>query len=124
VSKEKFNYAKAFPSDYVRNLDLGGEDKTVKITGWRYCDETDIGKNGEQMEGVVLLLTGTEKGLVLNVTNFTSIRRIHGDDPETWIGKKVILYPTTTRFGPDPKRPCIRVRNVNPATGKDPDILQ
>lgn len=123
MSEEKFQFSKAFPSDYVRNLDLGGEDKTVKITGWRYCDHTDIGKNGEQMEGVVLLLAGTKKVLVLNVTNFATIKGIHGDDPETWIGKKVTLYPATTRFGPDPKHPCIRVRNVNPATGKEPDLL-
>ena len=123
MKEGRFQFSKAFPSDYVRNLDLGGEDKTVKIAGWRYADHTDIGKNGEQMQGVVLDLAGTKKVLVLNVTNFATIKGIHGDDPDDWTGKKIILYPTTTRFGPDPKHPCIRVRNVNPATGKEPDLL-
>ena len=124
MSKEKFKYAKAYPSDYLRNLDLGGKVQTVTITDWRYCDETDIGKNGEQMEGIGIFLTKTEKLFVLNVTNYGTIEGLHGHDPEEWKGKKITIYPTTCRFGRDPKHPCIRIKNKDPETGKDPDILQ
>lgn len=124
MSEEKFQYAKAFPSPYLREPDLGGKVSTVTITGWRYCDDTDIGKNGEQMEGVVIFLEGTDKLFVLNVTNFGVIKGIHGDDPEAWKGKQITIFPTTTRFGPDPRHPCIRIKNKDPETGKAPDILQ
>jgi len=124
MSGEKFQYAKAYPSKYLREPDLGGKVSTVTITGWRYCDETDIGKNGEPMEGTVIFLDKTDKLFVLNVTNFGTIKGIHGEDPEAWKGKQITLFPTTCRFGRDPKNPCIRIKNKDPETGKEPDILQ
>jgi hypothetical protein len=80
-----------------------------------------VGSEGRKLtKGTVLMFKESDKELVANVTNFATIKSIHGKDPDDWGGKQITLYPCTTRFGKNPAVPCIRVRNIDPATGKPP----
>jgi hypothetical protein len=47
--------------------------------------------------------------MVLNLTNWDLIATFCGADSDTWTGKDIILYPTTTTFG-SKTVDCIRVR--------------
>ena len=56
---------------------------------------------------------GTPKTLVLNATNGKAIASIYSPQVETWAGKRITIYATTTSFGGETV-PCIRVRPVKP----------
>jgi hypothetical protein len=105
-----FKFSEAYPSPYLRAPDLMGEERTLTITGWRYTGKDDKGEDGRQMRGTVLTFEETEKVLVANVTNFRAIQLLHGIDPNDWTGRRVTFFPTTTRLGNDPHKPCIRVK--------------
>jgi hypothetical protein len=120
MSEEKFKFSKAYPSDHLREPDLEGKEVTLTIKGWEYTnDKKDKGGDGKVMKGTVILFNETPKRFVANVTNYATIRGIYGT-PEAWAGKKITLYPDTTPFGREKDRPCIRIKNIDPATGKAP----
>ena len=50
---------------------------------------------------------------VCNPTNRDTIRGLYGNKPQTWVGKMIQLYPTTTE-SPKGVVDCIRVRNFDP----------
>jgi hypothetical protein len=51
----------------------------------------------EPKEKLVLFFDGTQKGLVLNMTNGDALYDMTGDDdPEEWIGQRVELYVDDT----------------------------
>lgn len=58
------------------------------------------------------------KGLVINATNYKTIRALYGKTAEEWVGKRITIFPTTCRFGSDPHRPCIRVEPDVPPPAK------
>lgn len=122
-SVEAFKFSVAYPSPYMREPDLGGKDATLTIAGWRYADASDKGSDGNAMEGTVLSFKETEKELVLAKINHVWISRIHGPDPAKWVGKRVTFFPTTCAFMGDPRTPCIRVRHLDPETGKPPPLF-
>ncbi len=117
---EKFRFSKAYPSPYLREPDLVGQDTTLTIKSWRYATGKDKGNDGKTMAGTVLSFEETPKELVLAKINHISIRGIHGHNPSNWTGKQVTLYPTTCKGFGDPEMPCIRVRNIDPSTGEKP----
>lgn len=54
----------------------------------------------------------TVKPMVLNKTNCKIIEKLYNTgDIESWIGKKITVYPTTTRFARDIV-PCLRIRDT------------
>lgn len=109
--KPRFSYAKAFPSDWLKEADLMGRDQTCTVESWRYPNSKDIGFDGKPItKGIVLSFVDREKEFVCNTINYAAIRRLHGLDPADWIGRKVTLYPTTCRLGRDPQKGCIRIR--------------
>ncbi len=112
------HYKLLFPKDYLGAHDLiaAGKDVTLTIAGVKM--ETLTLTGGRKEEKPVITFEGTEKKLVMNVTNASIIASIY-KTPETdeWIGKRITLYPTTTQFGPDTVE-CIRIRSRVPA-GKD-----
>jgi len=119
---EKFKFAKAYPSPYLREPDLQGKDVTLTVSSWRYAGKNDKGSDGQQMEGTVLGFEEADKEIVLAKINHLAIKMIHGPDPDAWVGKRVTFFPTTCKAFGDPKRPCIRVRNIDPETGKEPSL--
>ena len=62
-----------------------------------------------------LFFAGKRKALGINRTNGACLKEMFGPRLADWIGKRVVLYPTTTKM-PKPGKhglsdePCIRVR--------------
>ena len=51
---------------------------------------------------IVLDFVGTEKRLVLNATNFKTLRDALGRDPKAWIGAEIGISAETTTFSGRP----------------------
>ncbi len=65
----------------------------------------------------VISFERTEKSLACNATNAHQIAALHGKDPRAWVGKRITLYPTTTKFGRETVD-CIRVRDRIPGANQ------
>lgn len=103
---------KLFDKEYLYAYDLEGKDVTVVIESVKGV--TLVGTGGKSNKKPVLRFRGKEKALALNITNARVIAGLYGGfDAETWIGKAITLYPTTTTFGAQTVE-CIRIRNVKP----------
>src|SRR5262245_608161 len=98
----------AFPSRFLHAPDLNGEPLTVTITSANFETLTYEGKEQRKM---VLTFRHTRNVLPDNVTNWDMTVLITGqEDPNTWAGHAIELYPDTTRVKSETK-PCIRVRS-------------
>ena len=117
----RFKFAKAYPSDHLRCPDLEGKEVTLTIKSWSYPDsKLDVGGDGKSMKGTVIIFEESPKRFVANVTNYQTISSFYGPDPDKWVGKKITLRPDTTKFGRETKA-CIRIKNINPETGRAPE---
>ena len=116
----------AYPTKYVKAADLRGKDVTVRIV----CLEKDVlvmsgGKREEKNVLTMAALTGKALGkqLVLNKTNAKLIAAQHGPTVESWEGKEITLYPTTTKCGREMVE-CVRVRGrVTRGADSVPDAM-
>ena len=52
---------------------------------------------------------GKSKRLILNKTNCRAIAALYGDDSRAWPENQIMLFPTMTQVGDEPK-PCIRIK--------------
>ena len=107
-------------SQYLEALAIEGEI-TVTIAGVRAPGNQDKGTDGKPIpeKNMILSYKGAKKEHICCRTVQKQIRAIHGNDTTTWPGKKITLWQTTCKaFGETV--PCIRVRNIDPATGKPP----
>jgi hypothetical protein len=100
-------YSERHPSRFVKAADLKPEGTVVVMD--RVAME-EIGQ--DRKEKPVLYFRNASKALVLNGVNDEEIGRLFGDDDRDWHGQKIVLYPSTTRFG-GKLVPCIRVRGVD-----------
>lgn len=100
-----------FPSKYLRADDLRGPNGR----GWREFELAIRSVDLEEMGGEanekkwVLHFERAEKGMVLNRTNAQSIVDAYGEDSDTWIGERVVLFVMTVNTPQGPK-PGIRIR--------------
>jgi hypothetical protein len=101
------NINDAFPSNWLKASDITA-DLAVTITA---IEEEII----EDDECVIVQFKETKKGLVLNKTNASSIAKLHGDETDYWIGKRITLIAEECDFK-GKRTPCIRVRNTVPAS--------
>ena len=112
----------AFPSTYVRALDLGSNRVVVTIS---HLKMEDVGGDGERKP--VLYFQGRDKGMVLNKTNANKVVDITGtDDYGKWAGTKIVLFKDRTSFK-GKSVDCIRVdvageadKEMPEATDEDP----
>jgi hypothetical protein len=90
-----------------------GQDLTLTID--KAMQEQVTGNNGKrEMCLTVHWVERDYKPMIVNRTNAKTITKILGSPyREHWKGKKIQLYPTTTRFGGDMVE-CIRVRPTAP----------
>lgn len=79
----------AFPGKYLRSDDLGDDDVTVTI---KDCTQEMVGQGRDAQLKLVLLFREFEKGLIINKTNATTIAKMHGDDTDEWLGKRIVLW--------------------------------
>lgn len=97
-----------FPSKYIQATDLKDAAHPVIIS---HITMEEVGD--EKTEKPVLHFQGQVKGLVLNKTNAKRIAALHGDDPQRWAGKGIIIYPTQVEFGGE-EVDCVRVKKEAP----------
>lgn len=107
--KEPHHWRLMFPSEYIGAWDLEGKEFTVTIA--KVAFEDLVLKGGAKERKPVVTFQNAKKRLVLNKTNAETISFMHGTDPTKWVGKKVTLYPTTTKFGRDTVD-CIRIKDT------------
>lgn len=58
----------------------------------------------------VLSFANREKRLVVNKTNAKTIASLYGANTDSWVGRRLTIYATTTTFGREKNVPCIRVK--------------
>ena len=92
-------------SRFFKAADLAQEKKLriKKIT------EESVGTGRDKEQKLVVWFTNDEHGLVLNKTNNRTIRGAFGDDCSGWVGKIIVLFPTTDEFR-GKMGPAMRVR--------------
>ncbi len=84
----------AFPAKYLKSEDIG--DRRVNVI----LDRCEM----EQMPGdkveikPVLYFRGKDKGLVLNVTNTTTLEAAYGWDTDKWVGQVGVLFTVDVDF--------------------------
>lgn len=114
-----------FEKEFLYHFNLDGRD--VALTIKKVVQGAVQGTDGKKQKKPVVYFEGTDKGLALNITNVRTIGGMHGFKAEGWVGKRIVLYPTTTTFGPKTVE-CIRVRPTVPTkttvTGKLNDAAQ
>jgi hypothetical protein len=111
-------------SRFLKAEDLPAEKK-LRV---KAVTEEEVGVGKDKERKLVVWFTNDEHGLVLNKTNNRTIRGAFGDACDGWIGKVIIVFPTTAEFRGTMK-PALRVRipppkqaagNGQPATTAKP----
>jgi hypothetical protein len=88
------NINSAFPSNYLKAADLGGNGRRVTVT-IESVEMEDIGDTDKP----VVYFKDKKKGLVLNKTNSNMIAEIaNSEETDNWTGVQVTLYSTKTDF--------------------------
>ena len=96
-----------YPTEYLASEEFLGKDVTLTIKGIS-IDNLRMADGGVEQKPV-LTFTKTDKKLVLNKTNATTIAELHCAEARDWVGKQITLFPTTcTAFGKNVD--CIRIR--------------
>lgn len=102
-----------YSGKYLAEPDLQKKEARVVIKNVGK-DEFDGNEPGTKVKKIVLGFEGKEKELTLNKTNANIIADAYGDEELDWIGKEIIMYPSTTLFK-GKIVPCIKVRVDMPA---------
>lgn len=110
------DYRSMFDRDYIGAWDLGGKDVTVTISDVKAGELT--GSGGKKAKKPVIYFEGKEKAMACNKTNGKVIAGMYGTDTRKWVGRKIVIYPTTTTFGSE-QMECIRVRPQIPTEKPD-----
>lgn len=115
---EKTHWKKLVNLDYIGAYSLNGKDLTVEITG--VSVKRVKGEGGKEEDCTVAALKG-QKPFIINRTNAKTISKLY-DTPyiEDWVGKKITLFPTTTRVAGETVE-CLRVR---PSLPKADEVLR
>jgi hypothetical protein len=112
-----------FYSGFLEAGDLDGKEITLEIESISSPTAKDKFPDGHQAKTPIVKFKGAKKLWGMNKTCAKTIRLLYGNSFEPWIGKKITIYPTTCNAFGDPKTPCIRVKNINPETGKPAEIF-
>src|SRR5262249_45432504 len=84
-----------YPSRYLSAGDLQGQPVRATIEA---LTQEMVGQGADAKLKPVLRLAGQAKLLVLNKTNGLAIAAQYGNDTAGWIGKAIVLKPTTVPF--------------------------
>lgn len=112
-----------YPSDYLAAEDLKGRDVTLTISRLEH-EKLHREGGGSEWKWVLYFREMEErhkkdsrrpnKRLVLNKkAHPDALRALYGPETDDWIGKRITLYPTTTKFGRETVD-CIRIREQKP----------
>lgn len=92
------NLNDAYPSRFLSAEDLNGQDVTVTITS---VELERIGQGKDAADKLVIGFHGKKKQFVANKTNAKTIAKLHGDETDGWIGKRITLGPREVEFQGD-----------------------
>lgn len=87
--------SEAFPSNFLKCDDLNGKAVTLTIES---AEMEEIGQGREKENKLIIAFRKTEKKLVCNKTNATTIGKLYGDDTDGWIGQRITLVPKEVEF--------------------------
>ena len=110
LSPDVNHWRNCFDSRFLRVFALNGQPRVCTITDVK--ELLSKGKDESKLQ-LLVFLEEFDKPWAINITNSESIALLHGDKPSAWVGKRVELYPTKTRFGREVVD-CIRVRDKVP----------
>ena len=79
---------------YLKAADL---DKERKFRIRSATDEV-VGMGDDKEHRLVLWFANDERGLILNRTNIRTLRETFGDVVDSWVGKIIVIYPTSVDF--------------------------
>jgi len=99
-------YSELYPNRFLHADQLKGRKVTLTIKGVDVEELT--GENNKKSAKVILSFTERPLELVTPKTNGECLRRMFGNKPHEWIGKKVTLFPSKTSFGRETVD-CIRI---------------
>jgi hypothetical protein len=108
-----------FPNEYLSAFDLAGKDLTLTIASISR-QELRLNNGGKKVKPVCTFKDHVKK-FVANVTNSNSIAFMYGTKAESWVGKQVTFFPTTTPGPGGNIVDCIRVREKVPQTVSLPE---
>jgi hypothetical protein len=96
------------PAPHLEAADLNGKDVvlTIEKVGFNNVGQAQVKKG-------IVYFSDADRGLVLNRTNTKRIIGIYGNETDSWVGKKITLYPSEADFQGNTV-PCIRVREKAP----------
>jgi len=89
------NINNAFPSKWLKSGDITGDDLILTI---REVRMENIGQGENTEVKPVVYFDETEKGLVLNKTNASTISQLHTPETNSWVGKRIALFSTEVDF--------------------------
>ena len=112
MSDPRSDYRLMFPSNFIAAPDLMGNDATVAVESVKIEELQMAG--GKTESKPVVRFVGKKKALVLNKTNAKTVAGLCGTQTDEWPGKRITLFPTTTKFGRETVD-CLRVRPDAPA---------
>jgi hypothetical protein len=91
---------------FLAASDLAGREFELVIEAVAF---EEIQGDGTPEKKPVVRFRAATKGLVLNKTNADCIAAEFGDETNGWLGRSIVLYPTTTLFKGSTVA-CLRVR--------------
>jgi hypothetical protein len=91
------SYSEMYPGRFLKADMLKGRQVTVTIT--EIEGEDLVGENNKTKSEWIVRIKERSLQLVLNKTNAFCLYRMFGGDPHSWIGKRITIFPTTTKFG-------------------------
>lgn len=99
------DFDQLYPGRFLKSGELLGKKVTVEIADVS-IDELENEK-GKKVQGI-LYLRGKAKQIVLNKTNGLCLKAMFGRKLGDWIGKRIVIFQGTTKFGSDTVD-CIRI---------------
>ena len=106
-------------------LDKGGKDHlVVEIDRVEYHELLKYENGQKDADTYLLYFKGSDKPLKLAKTNIKRIISMHGTVGKGWHGKKIALH-NEVAYRPDlaAKGPCVRVKLIDPVTGRKPSAF-
>ena len=85
------DYKEIYRSKFMKADDLNGRSATYTVSS---CIDEDVGNDRK----LVLAFTETDRPLVLNTTNVTTMAELYGPESDGWEGKQIKLVPATTQY--------------------------
>jgi hypothetical protein len=110
-----------FPKKYANGEDLAGKTPTLTISAVTL--ETMHLPGAPAEEKPVIWFNTATKGIILTPTLARQIAEIHGDDTDTWTGRKIQLYTLAMTVAGKPRQ-SIRARRAPNGETPPPAAMQ